>query len=150
MATNRGLTLQPYVQERYVAGGTEVFRWRLEVTEARGLPAAVFLYKQVPTKLFAAESGGAEPPVAVELAGDFNGVAGVTDLEYYPEDAPDPDKFPPFYRLSWVDQTFDSRHVAAAAFDAIVAQVRTLVENLDIAERLAATAPIAIGDPPPP
>src|SRR3954452_25476465 len=102
----RGITLQPYFQGRYVAGDVDGYRWRVDVEEARGVPAAIFLYKKVPTALYAPGTGGAEPPVETAWTGEFNGVASPADWEESPEGEPRQNDFPPFYRLDWVDQVF--------------------------------------------
>lgn len=149
MASTRGLTLQRYFQDRYVEGATEGFRWRIEVVEARGLDAAIFMYKKVATKLYDPATGGAEPPVEVAWAGEFNGVASAADLEEYPEGDVQPNAFPPFYRLDAVDQVFRSRHIGMAAYDATIGQIETLLETLDILDGISAAPPLVLGAPPP-
>jgi hypothetical protein len=149
MASLRGITLQPYFQDRYVTGATEGFRWRVETVEAREMPAAIFLHKKVATKLYAAGGGGAEPPEEIEWAGEFNGVASPADLEDYPEGEPRADDLPPFYRLAAVDQAFRSRHAALAAYAALKGQVKALVECLDLMDGLVPAPPLVIGAPPP-
>jgi hypothetical protein len=149
MASNRGLTLQPYFQERYIAGDIEAFRWRLEVVEAREMPRAIFLYRKIPTMLFAAGTGGTEPPVEVAWAGDFNGVASPVDLEAYPEGEPRVDEYPPFYRLDFLDQAFRSKQQGLRAFEATRRQVLSLIRTLDIMDELQALPPIVLGAPLP-
>ena len=75
MASTRGVTLQPYFQDRYVAHATEGFRWRVEAAEAREMPTAIFLYKKVATKLYDPGTGGGEPPEDGGASGGC-GVAG--------------------------------------------------------------------------
>lgn len=148
MPSTRGITLQPYVQDRYVAGAMEGYRWRVEVVEARDMPTAVFLYKKVATKLYNADTGGAEPPEEIEWAGQFNGVASAADLEDYPEGEPAVNDFPPFYRLDWVDQVFLSRHQAELAYQALLRAVDMLRETMDIMDNLAPQEPVIFGPPP--
>jgi hypothetical protein len=144
-----GLTLQPYVQGRYVAGATDGYRWRVEVIEARGLSPAIFLYKKVATSLYDPGTGGAAPPVEIEWAGEFTGVASPADLEEYPEGEPRVGDFPPFYRLDWVDQVFRGRIVAQAAYGALLGAVDALIAALDAQDALAALAQVVAGPPPP-
>jgi hypothetical protein len=145
----RGITILRYFQRRYIEGATEGFRWRIEVAEAREMPAAVFLYKKAATKLYDAQTGGLEPPEEVEWAGVFNGVASASDLEDYPEGEPRVNEFPPFYRLDWLDQAFPSKHFAMKAYDATIGQLNTLIETLDIMDDLTASPPLVLGAPPP-
>lgn len=150
MAVTHGITLQPYVQARHVAGSTEGFRWRIEAVSAREMPTAVFLYKKVATKLYAADTGGAEPPEEVAWAGEFNGVACAADLEDYPEGEPRPGDHPPFYRLDYVDQVFLSKTRALQAYEATLRAVDKLRETLDVLEDMQAKPTVHLGLPPSP
>jgi hypothetical protein len=149
MPDGRGMTIQPYFQEKYIVGGTEGFRWRVEVVEARGMTRAVFLYKKVPMSLFDPGTGGGEPPIEVSWAGEWNGVASIVDLEAYPEGEPRINQYPPFYRLTWVDQVFESKHVGMWAYRQLRRQLDVLIETLNITDEIRAADPVVLGAPPP-
>jgi hypothetical protein len=147
----RGLQIQPYFQRQYIAGGIYGYRWRVEVVAAWGMPAAIFLFRRVATKIYDPATGGAEPPVEIAWAGEFNGVASPVDLEEYPEGAPRTDgSLPPFYRTDVLDQTFRNREVALEAFDVLTQEIKTIIASLDAMDDLEARPAMVFGDPPPP
>jgi hypothetical protein len=140
--TAHGIVLQPTFQRGYVPNVVDGFRFTLTVTSATLMPTRIFRYRLVPTKVQATAD---KPPTVVELKGAFDGVCSPSDLEDFPEDWPAQNARPPWYRLDYVDVILRSRSLADQAYQAILFEVRRLVETLDLMDQQDATGPVSIG-----
>ncbi len=144
--TARGIALQPTFQRGFVPGAVDGFRFTITVVSATLMPTKIFRYRLVPTKVQATAD---QPPTAIELKGAFDGVCSPVDLEDFPEDWPAQNARPPWYRLDTVDVIVRSRSIADQAYEAILAEVRHLVETLDLADQQDVATPVFIGTPYP-
>jgi hypothetical protein len=144
VAGSHGITLAPTFQRGFVAHAIDGFRFTLNVVSANQMPTKIFRYRLVPSQVKASAS---EPPTAIELMGAFDGVCSPADLEDFPEDWPAQNARPPWYRLDYVDLIVRSRAIADDTYQAILGEVRHLVETLDLMDIQDAAPPVIIGTP---
>jgi hypothetical protein len=142
----RGIMLMPTFQRGYVSHVIDGFRFTLNVVSATMMPTKIFRYRVVPTKM---QANASEPPTAIELKGFFDGVCSPADLEDFPEDWPLQNARPPWYRLDYIDLIVRSRTTCDQAYAAVLAEVQSLVDALDLLDKQEASPPIFIGTPYP-
>lgn len=147
MASARRIVLAPTFQRGYVPNVVDGFRFTLTVTAADLMPTKVFRYRVVPVQLRANPAG---PPTALDHRGAFDGVCSPADLEDFPEDWPDPEALPPWFRSDRVDLIVRSRSIAQEAYEVILQEVQALVATLDLMDEQEAAPPVVVGAPLPP
>lgn len=106
-------------------------RFSVTATAADGLPDEVFLFGVRPAR-----------PGAPAAVADFQCVCTPPDLADYPAGEPTPGMDPPFFRLAAVTLDFRSRKAASAAYEAIAADVVTLLDTLDRMDEQIAVPPL--------
>jgi hypothetical protein len=141
-AGGRGVMLVPTFQRGYVPNAIDGFRFTLVVAGAYQMPSKIFRYRLVPTKL---QPVADQPPAGVEYKGYFDGVCSPADLEDFPEDYPVQNARPPWFRLDYVDVIVRSRSIAEQAYDAILFEVKNLIETLEAMDRQETAPPIFVG-----
>lgn len=134
----RGIYLKRYTQTRTNANNIDGFRFKVEAYGGNNIPNKIFRYAK--EDLNAREA-------TYRLA--FDGVCSPSDIEEYPEDEPNPEGFPQFCRLDYVDLVFRSQSVAEDAWQILVEEVTNLVSTLNIMDVMEPSDNLKIGDPPP-
>lgn len=122
MPCNRSVRLERWETRRVPLGdGKHAFRLRIVATSSCGdVPLEIFLHKN---ELTDAKTG--------KQARNFIGVCGPLDLVSYPTGEPTlASGLKPFYRLASVDVLVASSEQAAADWEAIQQEVKTLCEAL--------------------
>jgi hypothetical protein len=127
----RSISIRKSPISQYVEGRTQGYRVRLEVCEARLIPAEIFVHQRRPATTI---SGS---PID-----EFSNVASPADLEEYP--AFEPDDTSAFFRLSYVDLVFRSLDLLNKAVDDIMDDIRCLVESLEQIDELSSEECITI------
>lgn len=116
----------------------------LNVTE-RGcrLRMTVTTTEDVTDKIFLWQYRVAVAPQTVD-SNEFVGIASVSDLTEYPEDAPAALPTPQFYRLSSIDLLFRNSDTLERAVKIIQEDIRDLLNNLNIIDEQNASTPVVI------
>lgn len=131
-----GIKIHPERSRVQVADEIDGCRLRIDVTEAQGLSDHVFVYLTRPL----------DPRNTAELVADFHKVASSTDLETIPEGLPYPNSNPPWFRLNYIDLVFACDKHLVDALDAVKDDLATLINTLEVLDRLNATGDLVYGD----
>lgn len=135
-ASGRGVYLRRLVQERFQTNVIDGFRFRVEAHDAALMPKAIFRYLRRQS-----DSEG-------NTADEFDGVCSPPDLEEFGETDPVTGASPPYLRLDYADLVFRSQSQADDAWKVIVEDVTSLVETLNVMDRIVEAQDLKIGDPP--
>lgn len=114
---NIGVKLQKSETKPYLHGNIQGHMFALEVIEAVGMPAEIFVYQRRPG------ATGGQPPID-----EFSNVASPSDLEEYPVDAPTADVG--FYRMKRIELVFRDITLAEQAYADIQRDICGLIESL--------------------
>jgi hypothetical protein len=116
-----------------------VWRVRIEVEGAVGMPAQIFVYRRE----LVDEAKMNYEDVCV-------GVASAADLAEYPVDDPDPGLAYPFFRKTYAIFDFRSIRMGSSAIDDVEAAIENLVQALNAADVLVPGKTVQVGDEPSP
>lgn len=119
---------------RYYMNDIDGIRVRIEADDATLMPTKIFAYQMLPVK-----PGETEPLAA------FDHVCSVVDIEEYPEDAPDTNSRPAWFRADYVDVFLRSREEVRAFIAAVLEDIQILKNTLDIADDLQPAGEVWIG-----
>jgi hypothetical protein len=111
------------------------FRLRVDVTEAVGIPAEVFVYSRKP----------ADPYTGL-VEDVWSGIASFPDLAEYPVGAPNPDLGCPFFRQSFIEVDVRSQKDYEKIWQLVVDQVKNLKIAFDKAADLVVVEEATIGE----
>lgn len=125
-ACRRGVTLRRSAQTRMYVNGVDSFRFQVLAHEACGMPAAIFRFLRYPYDA-----------VTETQKDEFDGVCSAPDLEEFPENEPQANAVPPYFRRDQIDLLLRSQHDADEAWTLIQEDVRILVETLQLQDTLA-------------
>lgn len=134
MASDRGVLLTPKFQTHFVPNQIDGFRITVQLSQARLMPAKLFRYREIPIQ-----------PGQTARHGVFDGVCSPADLEEFPEDAPQTNADPPWYRRDSVDLVFRSRVEADEALGSIQADITILIDSLNAMDHLETLTPLWLG-----
>ena len=119
---------------RYYMNDIDGIRVRIEADDATLMPTKIFAYQMLPVK-----------PGDTEQLAAFDHVCSVVDIEEYPEDAPDENSRPAWFRADYVDVFLRSREEVRAFINAVLEDVQILKNTLDIADDLQPAGEVWIG-----
>ena len=122
---------------RYQTNAIDGVRVRIEADEANLMPTKIFAYQLLPIA-----------PGATEPVGAFDHICSSVDLEEYPEDEPDINSRPQWFRLNYVDVLLRSREEVREFIKSVVEDVKILRDTLDITEDLEPAGDLWLGTPP--
>jgi hypothetical protein len=133
-ASGDTISVDVIVEEQgyYAVNETKGFRLRVRALNAVNMPSKIFRYEMESTN----PAVGPQPK--------YNGVCSPADLSEYDEDAPDPEKFPQFFRLDYFDIIYRSQLDVMDEWELVREQVETLVASLAAAETLRQTDSVTI------
>jgi hypothetical protein len=132
--SQRRIRLTPSFTRYFVQGQHDCFRTRVVADGANGLPNRVFAWRQIPLQ-----------PAEETKTAVFSHVCSPVDLADFPIDAPRVNDVPPWFRLDWVEYDTWTREEAYETYQAIVADVASLLVSLDNAEVMVEEPPIWLG-----
>ncbi len=96
------------------------FRLTIACSAATEMPTAIFRYRSL---------SPSAPDGSRRSA--FDGVCSPSDLEDHPQDAPEPESGPGWFRLAVVDLVFRSRAEVDETRSAILAEIDALIKTLN-------------------
>lgn len=134
----RGVWLQRDVQSRFQTNVIDGFRWVVTAVGATNMPNEIFRFIRRP---LAVGDG--------TTVDEFDGVCSPPDLEEFDIGNPIPDREPKFLRLATVDLVFRSQHEADETWTAVVEDVTSLVNTLNIMDQTVPAETLPIGSPDP-
>ena len=129
----RSLTIRKSEISEYVDGRTQGYSIRLEVLEARFIPAEIFVYQRKPGTL------PGSTPIDV-----FSNVASPADLEEYAAGEPAADSA--FFRLHYVDLVYRNLDLLHTSIDELIQDIRCLLESLGKMDLLVEESITITGD----
>lgn len=129
----RNIHVQWYTS-RYYMNDIDGIRVRIEVDDANLMPTKVFAYQMLPVK-----------PGDTEQLAAFDHVCSTVDIEEYPEDAPDENSRPAWFRADYVDVFLRSQEEVRAFITAVLEDLQILKNTLDIADDLLPAGEVWIG-----
>jgi hypothetical protein len=131
------IKLTPYAPEVTRRKGRDVFRVRVEATDAEYMTNKIFACQR---NLLDANTG--------EQDDEFCFVCSPLDLVAYPADDPDPEQFPQYFRKDTVDIWVPGLQTVQDTLDEISEQVCHLLQVMQTQCELEALEPIWCPSPP--
>jgi len=126
-----------WLTSEFSDGNNFGMRVRMEVTDAADVSRAVFAYLMIPRN-----------PETGEEAGEFDHVCSPADLEEFPENEPNQNARPRWFRLTYVDVLVRSRTEADDFIQLVLEDLRGLKATLDVMDTLVEEGTELIGDAP--
>lgn len=126
-----------YSVSRYIANAIDGQRVRIDVDDAEDMPTKVFAYLTKPLSA-----------VYNTERGMFSHVCSAADLEDFPEDGPEANHVPGWFRLNYVDLVVRSAEQAARLVELVIADLRALKRTLNVMDTLGDPTELWIDDPP--
>jgi hypothetical protein len=149
MASARGVRIWQQIQDHWIAGGVDGFRFTMMITDGQLIPNEIFRYEPLPPGFQCTPSSiviGPQGPQADTQCAIFNGVCSPVDLVEYPVGAPALGSNPPYFRLNYIDLLFRSRKEAEDAIQDIKTDIARLIHSMNANDSLGPIARFWVGD----